>query len=69
MKQAVLIVIFVLGLAACSSEYLIATADGQIITTHEKPELDRDTGMIEFEDDEGRTQQIPQSQVKQIIER
>ncbi|GLZ87667.1 hypothetical protein Pres01_37180 [Metapseudomonas resinovorans] len=69
MKTWSLILICALGLAGCSSEYLIATTDGQLIATDEKPELDKDTGMIEFEDHEGRTQQIPQSQVKQIIER
>ncbi|MDH4582937.1 YgdI/YgdR family lipoprotein [Pseudomonas sp. BN415] len=69
MKLWNLILFCALGLVGCSSEYLIATTDGQIITTHEKPELDRDTGMLEFEDDEGRSQQIPQAQVKQIIER
>ncbi|MCO6057426.1 YgdI/YgdR family lipoprotein [Pseudomonas sp. MOB-449] len=69
MKTWFLILLCTLGLAGCSSEYLIATTDGQIIATDEKPELDDDTGMLEFEDDEGRVQQIPQSQVKQIIER
>ncbi|MDH4559848.1 MULTISPECIES: YgdI/YgdR family lipoprotein [unclassified Pseudomonas] len=69
MKTWFLILTCTLGLAGCSSEYLIATTDGQLIATDEKPELDRDTGMLEFEDHEGRTQQIPQNQVKQIIER
>jgi hypothetical protein len=31
--------------------------------------LDKDTGMFEFEDEEGRVQQIPQSSVKSLIER
>ncbi|MCY1434522.1 putative lipoprotein YgdR [compost metagenome] len=69
MKVWILIFFCTLGLVGCSSEYLIATTDGQILTTDEKPELDKDTGMIEFEDHEGRAQHIPQSQVKQIIER
>ncbi|MFZ6046573.1 YgdI/YgdR family lipoprotein [Pseudomonas sp. CR3202] len=69
MKAWFLILLCTLGLAGCSSEYLIATTDGQLITSDEKPRLDKDTGMLKFEDDEGRVQQIPQSQVKQIIER
>ncbi|MDH4607966.1 YgdI/YgdR family lipoprotein [Pseudomonas sp. BN102] len=69
MKTWFLILLCTLGLAGCSSEYLIATTDGQLITSDEKPRLDKNTGMIEFEDHEGRAQQIPQSQVKQIIER
>lgn len=69
MKTWFLILFCALSLAGCSSEYLIATTDGQIITTDEKPRLDKNTGMLEFEDSEGRSQQIPQNQVKQIIER
>ncbi|MDH4553861.1 YgdI/YgdR family lipoprotein [Pseudomonas sp. BN417] len=69
MKTWFLILLCTFGLAGCSNEYLIATTDGQLITTDEKPRVDKDTGMIEFEDQEGRVQQIPQSQVKQIIER
>ena len=40
-----------------------------MLTSYGKPELDRDTGMLEFEDEEGRVQQIPQSNVKQMLER
>ena len=58
-----------LGLTGCASEYIITTNDGQMLTSYGKPELDKDTGMLEFEDSEGRKQQIPQSQVRQMLER
>lgn len=69
MKQLFLAAFALLALAGCASEYIITTTDGQMLTTSDKPELDEDTGMIEFEDSEGRKQQIPQTQIKQIIER
>jgi hypothetical protein len=56
-------------LAGCSSEYIITTTDGQMLTSDGKPRLDKDTGMIEFTDSQGRKQQIPQSDVKQMLER
>ncbi len=40
-----------------------------MLTSYGKPELDKDTGMLEFEDSEGRKQQIPQTQVRQMLER
>ena len=58
-----------LGLTCCASEYIITTNDGQMLTSYGKPELDKDTGMLEFEDSEGRKQQIPQTQVRQMLER
>lgn len=69
MKHWILALICTLGLAGCSSEYIITTTDGQLLTSDGKPELDRDTGMLEFEDSEGRKQQIPQANVKQMMER
>ncbi|AYC32827.1 YgdI/YgdR family lipoprotein [Pseudomonas cavernae] len=69
MKAWILAAICLLSLGGCASEYLISTTDGQLLTTDNKPELDEDTGMLRFEDSEGREQQIPQAQVKQIIER
>lgn len=69
MKHFFLVTLALLALSGCSSEYIITTTDGQMLTTADKPELDEDTGMIEFEDSEGRKQQIPQAQVKQMLER
>jgi len=58
-----------LALAGCTSEYLVVTGDGQVYSSDGEPDLDKDTGMFEFEDLEGRKQRIPQSEVKQILER
>jgi len=69
MKHWFLAVFCLLSLVGCSSEYIITTTDGQMLTSDGKPDLDEDTGMLEFEDSEGRMQQIPQSSVKQMLER
>lgn len=69
MKKLLLAACCVLSLTGCSSEYIIATNDGQLISTDGKPRLDKDTDMYRFEDSEGRDQQIPKSSIKQIIER
>lgn len=69
MKQWILAIFCVIGLAGCATDYLIATTDGQMLNAEDKPELDEETGLIQYEDAEGNDQQIPQSMVKQIIER
>ena len=69
MKSWIIVALCLFGLAGCASEYIITTTDGQILTSDGKPELDKDTGMLEFTDSEGRKQQIPQSSVKQMLER
>ena len=43
--------------------------DGQMLSAEDKPEIDDETGLITYEDAEGNEQQIPQTSVKQIIER
>lgn len=69
MKKLLIAACCLLSLAGCTSEYIIATNDGKMITTNEKPELDEDTNMLHYQDEEGRDQQIQQSEVKQMIER
>ncbi|OYT97323.1 MAG: YgdI/YgdR family lipoprotein [Pseudomonas sp. PGPPP3] len=69
MKNLLLVAFCVLSLAGCASEYIIATNDGKMITTNEKPELDEETDMLHYQDEEGRDQQIQKSEVKQMIER
>ena len=69
MKHWIIAALCVLSLTGCSSEYIITTTDGQMLTANGKPELDKKTGMLEFEDSEGRQQQIPQTSVKQMLER
>jgi len=69
MKNVLIAALCSLALAGCSSEYIITTTDGQMLTSDGKPQLDKDTGMLEFTDSEGRKQQVPQSSVKQMLER
>jgi uncharacterized lipoprotein YajG len=69
MKKLLIAACCLFTLAGCANEYIIATNDGKMITASEKPELDEDTGMLHYQDEEGRDQQIQKSQVKQMIER
>lgn len=69
MKKSILAALCAIALTGCANEYLIVTNDGTLVSTQEKPELDKDTGMMEFEDDEGRKQQIPKESIKSVIER
>ncbi|WP_220815642.1 YgdI/YgdR family lipoprotein [Pseudomonas paralcaligenes] len=69
MKPWILALLCAIGLAGCSTDYIIATNDGQMLSAQDKPKIDEDTGLITYEDAEGNEQQIPQTSVKQIIER
>jgi hypothetical protein len=69
MKKLLLAACCLLSLTGCSSEYIIATTDGQLFTSDGKPQLDKDTDMYRFEDSDGRAQQIKKDTVKQILER
>lgn len=56
--------------AACSStEYIISTTQGMMITASGKPKLDEKTGVYTYKDSEGRSATIKKEDVKQIMER
>ncbi len=57
------------GLAACSSQYVISTKDGRMLTTDSKPRLDDTTGMYIYDDEEGRETMVKKDDVVQILER
>ncbi|HHX8326455.1 YgdI/YgdR family lipoprotein [Vibrio alginolyticus] len=60
----------VLLLAACgSSQYLMSTNEGKIITSYGKPDLNEETGMYEYEDMNGKEMSISKEQIVQIVER
>lgn len=59
----------VMGLVACSSQYVIGTKDGRMLTTDSKPKLDETTGMYIYDDEEGRETMIKKDDVVQILER
>lgn len=48
------------ALAGYCSEDIITTSAVQMLTSDGKLRLDKGTGMVEFTDSEGRTQQAPQ---------
>jgi len=59
-----------LTLVACGgNEHIIGTTDGRMIESDSKPDIDDDTGMIRYEDDDGRDNQIPARDVREIKER
>ncbi|EPO0010490.1 YgdI/YgdR family lipoprotein [Vibrio alginolyticus] len=60
----------VLLLSACgSSQYLMSTNEGKIITSYGKPDLNEETGMYEYEDIDGKEMSISKEQIVQIVER
>ncbi|PKH25028.1 YgdI/YgdR family lipoprotein [Enterobacterales bacterium CwR94] len=56
-------------LSGCSSNYVMSTKDGKMIMTQGKPEIDKDTGLVKYTDDQGHELQINGDDVSQIIER
>ena len=67
--MAVSALVMVAGLSGCSSDYVMATKDGNMILTQGKPEIDEDTGLISYKDEKGNQRQINGDQVSQVIER
>lgn len=67
-KVATLGLIGLFMLAGCGNDYLVQTSDGQVLEAEDKPQIDEETGMIEFEDATDRDRQIKQDNVEQIIE-
>jgi hypothetical protein len=67
--KAVIVSAVFAWVSACSSEYILSTNDGTMITTDGKPRLDEKTGMYTYKDTEGRKGSIKKEDVKQILER
>jgi len=67
------VLISAVGLACvvsgCSSDYVMATKDGRMILTDGKPEVDNDTGLVSYHDQQGNSVQINRDEISQIIER
>ncbi len=59
----------VFAVSGCTSDYVMATKDGRMILTEGKPEVDDDTGLISYSDQQGNQMQINRDEVSQIIER
>ncbi|GAA0508977.1 YgdI/YgdR family lipoprotein [Tatumella terrea] len=56
-------------LGGCSSHYVMATKDGHMIMTQGKPEIDKDTGLVQYTDESGNQVQINGDEISGIIER
>lgn len=59
----------ILLLAGCSSHYVMATKDGQMIMTNGKPEIDSETGLLGYTDEAGHHKLINSDEISGIIER
>ncbi|MDC9821250.1 YgdI/YgdR family lipoprotein [Pectobacterium polonicum] len=68
MKMAITLALL-FTLAGCSSDYVIATKEGQMLLTQGKPVLDKDTGLLSYTDEQGNQKQINSDQVSQIVQR
>lgn len=58
-----------LSLVGCSSDYIMSTKSGEMIVTQGKPEIDKDTGMTRYVDQQGYSRQIKTSDVSQLLEK
>ena len=68
--QAVAVAMSMMLLVACSSsEYIISTNDGTMITAMGKPKLDEKSGMYTYKDSKGKRGTLKKEDVKQIMER
>ncbi|MFJ2973889.1 YgdI/YgdR family lipoprotein [Kluyvera sp. NPDC087067] len=56
-----------LALAGCTSHYVMTTKSGQTIVTEGKPQLDKETGMTRYTDENGNEREINSSDVAQLI--
>ncbi|HEI8866365.1 YgdI/YgdR family lipoprotein [Serratia sp. AKBS12] len=67
--MAIMVLSAAFAVVGCSSDYVISTNDGHIMTTHGKPKKDKDTGLISYKDSDGNVHQLHQSDVKEIVEK
>ncbi|MCT4704765.1 YgdI/YgdR family lipoprotein [Enterobacteriaceae bacterium H11S18] len=58
-----------LSVTACSSDYVMSTKTGEMIVTHGKPEVDKDTGLTRYTDQQGIERQINNDQISQMIKK
>ena len=57
-------------LAACgTTQYIISTNTGQMVTAYGKPDVDKEKGTLTYEDQDGKRVVMKLSDVKQVMER
>lgn len=54
-------------LAGCTTNYVMTTKNGQTIVTQGKPQLDKETGMTSYTDQEGNQREINSNDVAHLI--
>ncbi len=67
--KAIALCLLALFLSGCSNNYVIATKEGQMLLTKNKPALDKDTGLLSYLDENGQWRQINNEIVSQIVQR
>ena len=55
--------------SGCSSDYVMATKEGNMIMTQGKPEIDKETGLVKYTDRSGHELQINGDEISSIVER
>ncbi|ECG8591559.1 YgdI/YgdR family lipoprotein [Salmonella enterica subsp. salamae] len=55
-------------LAGCTTHYVMTTKSGQTMVTQGKPQLDKETGMTSYTDQDGNQREINSNDVAQLIE-
>lgn len=65
----VLVSVVAFSVVACSSSYVMATKNGEMIVTKGKPEVDKQTGLTRYYDGQGAEHQIQNDQITQLIKR
>lgn len=56
-------------LAGCSSDYVVATKQGQLLVTQGKPTIDKETGLVAYTDQQGHKIQINGDEISSMIEK
>lgn len=57
-----------LALVGCTTNYVMTTKSGQTIVTQGKPQLDKETGMTSYTDQNGNAREINSNDVSQLVE-
>ncbi|MDN8598566.1 YgdI/YgdR family lipoprotein [Citrobacter enshiensis] len=55
-------------LTGCTTDYVMTTKQGQTIVTQGKPQLDKETGMTSYTDQDGNKREINSNDVAELIE-
>jgi hypothetical protein len=67
MKNAVLLALVLsLTAAGCANRYKITLTNGNVITTRNKPKLEKESGAYHFKNAQGKKDSIPGFRIKEI---